>query len=77
MKEAIIKALILLSIMILAYIFLFWVVKQMTPIFDDYDKEDKKGKLGVFAGFVLFSGFIITPCLFIFKSFVELLKIFI
>ena len=77
MKEVIIKILILLPIMISAYIFLFWVVKQMTSIFDEYDEEDKKGKLGIFAAFVLFSGFIITPCLFIFYSLVELLKIFV
>lgn len=77
MKEVIIKILILLPIMIFAYIFLFWVVKQMTSIFDEYDEEDKKGKLKIFASFVLFSGFIITPCLFIFYSLVGLLKIFI
>lgn len=75
MIELIIKIVILLAIMILAYMFLFWVIKQISPIFEEYDCKDKEEKMETIVAFVLCSSFIIAPCIFIFYSLAGLLKI--
>ena len=59
--ETIIGVIILLSIICIMYLILFWFVKQISVVLADYDSSDKESKLGMFFGFILYSGFIITP----------------
>ena len=59
--EKILGIILLLIGIILSYMFLFWIVKQVSSVIYEYDHADKESKRGIFLGFVLYSIFIIAP----------------
>lgn len=65
---------ILITIIILAYIFLFWVLKGFSEIIIEYNNENKEGKKGIIFAFILYSCFIITPSYIIFCCFCKILE---
>ena len=72
MLTKIIEILILLFVIILSYVFLFWVIKQFSENFCDYDNSSKQEKRAIFFSFIVFSGFIIAPSYFIFSCILKM-----
>lgn len=77
MFEKIIGIFVLMIIIIVAYMFLFWIIKQLSSVFVEYENEDKKGKRGIIMGFLLVSSFIIVPGYIIFNCICKLIEMFI
>lgn len=61
MSDKVIGIVLLLIGVLILYMFLFWVIKQISPIIYEHDQSDKQSQRGIFWGFVLYSGFIIVP----------------
>lgn len=73
MPDKVIGIVLLLIGVIILYMFLFWIIKQMSTVIYEYDQSDKQSQRGIFWGFVLFSGFIIAPS---YAIMVMIIKIF-